>query len=112
MSRPLRLEYPDAFYHVISRGHRRENIFNSDLDREQFLRRLKESILKYGIKLHAYVLMNNHYHLLLETPKGNLSTGMHYLNTSYSCRIEHFYINGSKITDILREIRYMVTMVF
>lgn len=83
MSRPLRIEYPYAFYHIISRGHRHEYIFNSNSDKEKYLKKLKEAIFKYSVKLHAYVLMDNHYHLLLETPLGNLSLFMHNLNTSY-----------------------------
>jgi putative transposase len=84
MSRPLRIEYPYAFYHIVSRGHRKENIFKSNSDKDEFLKKLKNVIFRYSIKLHAYVLMDNHYHLLLETPSGNLSLFMHNLNTSYS----------------------------
>lgn len=84
MARPHRIEYRGAFYHVISRGERRDNIFFDDGDRLKFLEKVGETVQKFGLKIHCYVLMNNHFHLLLETPEGNLSVAMHYLNTSYS----------------------------
>jgi putative transposase len=84
MARPHRIEYRGAFYHIISRGERRDNIFLDDRDRLKFLEKLGETARKFSLKIHCYVLMNNHFHLLLETPEGNLSTAMHYLNTSYS----------------------------
>jgi putative transposase len=83
MSRPLRIEYKNAFYHVIARGARREAIFHCDKDKDRFLEKLGETVEKYKLLVHAYVLMENHYHLLLETPHGNLSESMHYLNASY-----------------------------
>ncbi len=84
MARPLRIEYPHAFYHLIARGQRRDVIFYADDDRQEFLERLKETVGKYKLRVHAYVLMNNHYHLLLETPLGNLSTAMHFFHASYT----------------------------
>lgn len=84
MARQLRIEYEGAFYHVISRGERHENIFFNDYERLKFLEKLGELIDKFNLKIHCYALMNNHFHLLLETPEGNLSKAMHYLNTSYS----------------------------
>lgn len=96
MARPLRIEYENAFYHVISRGERRENIFNSDADRDKFLEKLAQTAEKYQLVIHGYALMGNHYHLLVETPKGNLGKAMHYLNASYAnwfrCR---YHILGS-----------------
>lgn len=83
MSRPLRIEYENAFYHIIARGERREAIFNCDKDKDRFLEKLSETVEKYRLLVHAYVLMDNHYHLLLETPDANLSEAMHYLNASY-----------------------------
>lgn len=83
MSRPLRIEYEYAFYHVIARGERRDAIFHCDQDKDRFLEKLSETVEKYKLLVHAYVLMDNHYHLLLETPHGNLSEAMHYLNASY-----------------------------
>jgi len=84
MARQLRIEYEHAFYHVISRGERRDNIFTCREDKEKFLKKLAETVEKYKLYLHAYVLMDNHYHLLLETPQANLSKAMHHLNTSYA----------------------------
>ena len=73
MGRPLRIEYPDAHYHVTSRGNERKDVFKSQKDREQFLSYLESAVSRYDAVIHAYCLMNNHYHLLLETPSGNLS---------------------------------------
>ena len=84
MARPLRIEYEHAFYHVISRGERRETIFKNDRDRDRFLEKLAETVEKYQLVIHGYVLMGNHYHLLVETPNANLSKAMHYLNASYA----------------------------
>lgn len=84
MARPLRLEYEDAFYHVIQRGIERKNIFSSDKDKEKFLSYLGASHKMHKAVFHAYVLMNNHYHLIINTPQANLSRIMHYINTSYA----------------------------
>ncbi len=84
MARPLRIEYAGAFYHIISRGNEEGEIFASDFDREKFLNYLKDLTVRYHIKIHAYCLMNNHYHLLLETQKPNLIKMMHGLNSSYT----------------------------
>ncbi len=84
MARPLRIEYEGAFYHVLARGERREDIFTQDGDKEKFLVKLAETAEKFRLLIHAYVLMDNHYHLLVETPQANLSRAMHHLNASYS----------------------------
>ena len=84
MSRPLRVEYENAFYHVISRGHRRENIFRNDGDRNKFLNKLSIAAERLQLKIHAYVLMSNHYHLLIETPQANITKAMHDINAGYS----------------------------
>jgi putative transposase len=68
MSRPLRLEYPGAVYHLTSRGNARQRIFWVDADREWFFRTLAQVVSRYGWICHAYCLMENHYHLLVETP--------------------------------------------
>lgn len=80
MARPLRLEFSGALYHVTSRGDRREAIYEDDLDREQFLDVLAAVVERFNWRVHAYCLMGNHYHLLVETPDGNLSKGMRQLN--------------------------------
>ncbi len=84
MSRPLRLEYAGAFWHVTARGNERREIFRSDDDRTEFLRILGRTVALYRWRLHAYVLMGNHYHLLLETPEPTLSRGMRQLNGLYT----------------------------
>jgi REP element-mobilizing transposase RayT len=76
MPRSPRIEYAGARYHVMSRGNRCEAIFLDDHDRERFLETLEETIDKTGWIIHSYVLMGNHYHLLLETPTANLRVGM------------------------------------
>ena len=80
MARPLRLYYPGAFYHITARGNERKNIFNSDRDRLQFLSYLESAHQRHGALFHGYCLMENHYHLLLETPRENLSRIMHHIN--------------------------------
>jgi putative transposase len=84
MARPLRIEFEGAFYHVTSRGNHREEIYFSNNDCYKFIDQLAETCIRYNLKIHAYCLMPNHYHLLVETPDGNLSQGMHKLNTCYT----------------------------
>ena len=73
MARPLRIEYPGAYYHVMNRGNRREDIFLTDKDRQVFLDALADSCDTYRVILIIYVLMENHFHLLFQTPQANLS---------------------------------------
>jgi len=84
MARPLRIEYPGAYYHITSRGNERKAIFNNKSDRNSFLSYLKSANMRYEAIVHVYCLMDNHYHLLLETPKGNLSKIMHHINGAYT----------------------------
>ena len=84
MSRPLRLEYPGAVYHVTSRGNERARIFWDDQDRESFLSVLGSVVKRHNVLSHAYCLMGSHYHVLLETPDANLSAGMRQLNGVYT----------------------------
>ncbi len=84
MSRPLRLEYPGAVYHVTARGNAREPIFTTDDDRARWLRLLGRDVEQQRWRCHAYCLMGNHYHILVETPEANLSRGMARLNGVYS----------------------------
>jgi REP element-mobilizing transposase RayT len=86
MSRPLRIEYAEAVYHVTSRGNARRSIFKDDQDRGMLLNILGEVNDRYHWFCHAYCLMNNHYHLVIETPDGNLSKGMRQLNGVYTMR--------------------------
>ena len=84
MTRPLRIEYPDAVYHITSRGNARQNIYNDDEDREKFLSILSLVTERFHWICHSYCLMDNHYHLLVETPIPNLSAGMRQLNGIYT----------------------------
>jgi putative transposase len=84
MVRPLRIEFSGAHYHVTSRGNERKDVFKSQKDREQFLSYLESAVFRYGAVIHAYCLMSNHYHLLLETPSGNLSQIMKHINGAYT----------------------------
>jgi len=91
MARPLRIEYPDAVYHVTSRGNARNYIFHSDQDREKFLFILDTVVRRFNWLCHAYCLMDNHYHLLIETPDGNLSSGMRQLNGIYTQKYNYLH---------------------
>lgn len=84
MSRPLRIEYAGAVYHVTSRGNEKKPVFRTDADRQNFLNTLQHVNKRYNWICHAYCLMTNHYHLLIETPDGNLSIGMRQLNGVYT----------------------------
>ncbi len=89
MPRKVRVEYPGAMYHVMSRGDRREDIFLDDVDRQDFLKTLAEVCQKTGFQVHAYCLMRNHYHLVVETPNANLVAGMAWLQSTYTIRLNH-----------------------
>lgn len=121
MARPLRIEYDGAVYHVTSRGNERKNIFKDDEDRLLFLDTLKKVNERHNWLCHAYCLMNNHYHLVIETPDGNLSKGMRQLNGVYTQsynkrhdRVGHIFqgrykaILVSKESHLLETCRYVV----
>ena len=84
MSRPLRLEFAGALYHVTSRGDRREDIFNDETDRRLWLQTLAQCCERFNWAVHAWCQMSNHYHLVIETAEGNLSRGMRQLNGVYT----------------------------
>lgn len=86
MARKLRIEYPGAIYHVMNRGDRREAIFHDDRDRELFVATLAEACAKADWQVQAYCLMGNHFHLVVETPKGNLVAGMKWFLGTYTAR--------------------------
>ena len=86
MARKLRTEYPDAIYHVMNRGDRQEPIFKDDQDRQRFLSTLGEVCGKTGWQVHAFCLMPNHFHLVVETPRANLAAGMKWLLGVYTGR--------------------------
>jgi REP-associated tyrosine transposase len=84
MSRPLRLQFPHAVYHVTSRGNARQKIYDDAYDRERFFTILAHVVSRYGWLCHAYCLMDNHYHLVIQTPRANLAVGMRQLNGLYT----------------------------
>jgi putative transposase len=84
VARPIRIDYPDTFYHILSRGNERRNIFYNDTDYLKFLEVLGETGRKFHIEIHAYVLMPNHYHLLVRTTSANISRAIQWLGVSYS----------------------------
>jgi len=107
MARPLRLEFAGAVYHVTARGNRKERIFLTDRDRVVFLKKLNDTLDKYSFLCYAYCLMGNHYHLLLRTPRPDLSRGMHYLNASYTnwFKVKH------KLVGVVFQGRYKAILV-
>ena len=116
MTRPLRIQFPNAVYHVINRGNEKSDIFNDDEDRNCFLKILAQSSKTYNIKLYCFVLMKNHFHLLVETPLGNLSEFMRHFNITYTShynrrhnRVGHLYQGRYK--SILVEKDSYLTMV-
>ena len=107
MARPLRIEYPNAWYHVMNRGRRGEDIFADQKDYDVFLAILRESAQMFGVRIVAYCLMSNHYHLLLQTPSGNLSRVMRHVNGVYTQR----YNRRHKIDGQLFRGRYKSILV-
>ena len=107
MPRQLRIEFPGAFYHVMARGDRRESIYEDDVDRRRFEETLKEGCEATGWLVHAYVLMGNHYHLLIETPEANLVKGMSWLQGTYTMR----YNSRHKLSGHLFGGRYKSVLV-
>ncbi len=83
MPRPLRVQFPGALYHVMSRGNARQDVFVDDVDRVRFLKILAQVVARHHLLCHAHCLMDNHFHLLLETPCVNLSRAMQELNGRY-----------------------------
>jgi putative transposase len=86
MARSIRIEYAGAFYHVMARGNRRERIFRDETDRKFFCQTLGEACGRTGWRVHAWVLLSNHYHLMVETPEPNLVEGMKWLQNTYTRR--------------------------
>ena len=91
MTRPLRIEYPGAYYHVMNRGLSHGKVFVQDRDREQFFALVGELSRLWGLKVHAYCLMDTHYHLLLQTPKGELSRAMRHLDGIYTLKFNRLH---------------------
>ncbi len=99
MSRPLRIEFNGALYHITARGNARQAIFLNREDFTDFLGILSHVVKRYRFLLHAYCLMDNHYHLLIETPEGNLSKGMRQLNGIYA---QHFNQKHQRVGHLLQ----------
>lgn len=99
MARPLRVEYEDALYHVTSRGNEKSPIYKDDHDRCDFIERLAIVVEQYTWVLYAYCLMDNHYHLLVRTPKANLSRGMRQLNGIYA---QHFNFRHQRVGHLFQ----------
>ncbi|MDY6986865.1 MAG: transposase [Thermodesulfobacteriota bacterium] len=99
MARPLRIEYPGAFYHVIHRGNAGEAIFRTKRNREKFLENVAKAVERFGIKIHTYCLMTNHYHFLVETPEANLSRAVQWINVSYAA---YFNRNRNRIGHLFQ----------
>ncbi|MFA6433572.1 MAG: transposase [Elusimicrobiales bacterium] len=117
MPTPLRIAYEGAIYHAISRGNNKSDIFVDDTDRLKYLALLSKHAAAFQLKLYAYVLMTNHVHLLLETPKANISAAMYRLNLEYSCffnkkhgRIEHLF-GGRFKSKLVQKERYFWSVV-
>ena len=89
MARPLRIEFPGALYHVTSRGNEQRPIFRDDVDCTMFLTFLGQAVQRFGWSITAWVLMTNHYYLVIQTPEANLSRGMHWLNGTYAGWFNH-----------------------
>src|SRR3974390_400463 len=89
MPRQLRVQYPGAIYYVMSRANGKGDLFHNDVDLQDFLKTLAESCQKTGFQVHAYCLMRNHYHLVVETPNANLVAGMAWLQSTYTIRLNH-----------------------
>jgi REP element-mobilizing transposase RayT len=86
MARPIRIEFAGAVYHVMARGNERRAIFFDDQDRRRFLETLAQMADQFGVRVHAYCLMPNHYHLIVETPRANLSRAIGWLQVTYTVR--------------------------
>ena len=84
MARPLRIDSPGAIYHITCRGNERRAIFGDDADRRTFQKRLATCVSTYQLRVHGYVLMDNHVHLLVESPLGNVSSAMRQFNVTYT----------------------------
>jgi len=116
MVRQLRVEFENAFYHITSRGNLRDKIFYEAADRERFLEILSRTKERYGFLLHAYALMDNHYHLLMETPKANLSQIMQNINTSYTVYVNRKYQRSGHLLQgrfkgiIVDKDRYLISL--
>jgi putative transposase len=102
MSRPLRIEFPDLLYHVTAYGSARQNIFPDNEDWQQFLAVVVRVISRFYLLPHAYCLMDNHLHLVVETPEGNMSKAMYQLNGVYT---QAFYRRRKRVGHVAEFVR-------
>ncbi|MGH7409212.1 MAG: REP-associated tyrosine transposase [Candidatus Methylomirabilales bacterium] len=116
MARPLRIAYPGAVYHVTARGNARQAIVRDDADRQRFVATLADTVTQYRVLCHAWVLLNNHYHLLLETPHANLSAALRHLNGVYTQafnrrhrRVGHLF-QGRFTAILVEKDRYLLAL--
>ena len=107
MARTLRIEFPGAVYHITARGNERKKIFRNDRDKHDFLDILALVLDRFGWLCHSYSLMDNHYHLMIETPRGNLSRGMMQLNGNYA---QHFNRKYNRVGHLFQD-RYKAILV-
>jgi putative transposase len=118
MARPLRLDYPDTFYHVLSRGNEKREIFRDEKDYLRFLEGMGQMAGRFHLEIHAYVLMSNHYHLLLHTQAANLSRAIQWLGVSYSVRFNRRHgrtghlFQGRFKSFLVQDDRYLTSMCF
>jgi len=105
MPRQLRIEYPGAIYHLMNRGDRREPIFKDDADRVKFLNTLAEACAKTAWQVHAYCLMGNHFHLVLETPEANLVAGMKWFLGTYTARFNRRHRRSQETDSDWKRVR-------
>lgn len=112
MARPLRVGLAGGWYHVTAGGNERRAIFRDETDRAHFAELLAEWVERYGVRLHAYVLLDNHYHLLAETPLANFSPAMQWLGVSYTMwfnrrhrRVGHLFQGRSKALVLERTVQ-------
>ncbi len=116
MARRLRLEFPGGLYHVFSRGNCKNSIFIDDSDRRMFLSILARTITMYNWICHAFCLMGNHYHLIIETPDGNLSIGMKYLNGVYTQKFNYLHKKSGHVfqgrfnSKLIDKQNYLITL--
>jgi len=99
MARQARIEYKGALYHLTSRGNAQQDIFTTDEDRLEFINRLRQSRNRYNIIIYAYCLMDNHFHLLVETPEGNVSQFMRHLNSAYT---QNFNLSNNRVGHLFQ----------
>lgn len=97
MARPWRIQFPDARYHVTSRGNQRQAVFRGDADKQLFLDTLMVAVSRFNLHVFAFCLMDNHFHLLVRTPEANLSQAMKWLLATYTCRFHRRHRGGGHL---------------